>query len=172
MSSWVFFLRGVLAATLAFTAAWKIRHPAEFRAAFRRSLPRVYWGFDRPLSVLLPLGECLLALALVIPSPLGQPAALATLFVLLGFTVSVARIRDRGVGCGCWRSPQGDSYSPLAYVARNGILVVASILAALPFENTSWSLALLLVVAAVPVALVVLEIPSFSVLVRPPTPTP
>lgn len=125
-------LRGGLSLLLA-TAAWhKLRDVDAFRAAVEnyRLLPRV-WAV--PVAALLIAAECGLAVALWLPG-VGRAAALggAALLALYGTAMAITLRRGRrDVDCGCAGPAHRQSVRP-ALVARNGALVLAALLAALP----------------------------------------
>jgi hypothetical protein len=125
-------LRAGLSLLLA-TAAWhKLRDVGAFRAAVEnyRLLPPV-WAL--PFSALLVAAESGLAIALWLPR-VGGVAALGVAALLGVYATAMAITLHRGrrdVDCGCAGPAHRQSVRP-ALVARNGVLILAALLAALP----------------------------------------
>ena len=125
-------LRAGLSLLLA-TSAWhKLRDVGAFRAAVEnyRLLPPL-WVL--PFAAFLVAAECGLALGLWLPG-VGGVAALgaAALFALYAAAMAITLRRGRrDVDCGCAGPAHRQSVRP-ALVARNGVLIAAALLAALP----------------------------------------
>lgn len=115
------------------SAAWhKLRDVGAFRAALDdyRLLPSVWSG---PVAALLIAAECGLAVALWLPD-VGGAAALGSAVLLTLYAAAMAATLRRGrrdVDCGCAGTGRRQAVRP-ALVARNGVLVVAALLATLP----------------------------------------
>lgn len=125
-------LRAGLSLLLA-SAAWhKLRDVGAFRAAVEnyRLLPPV-WAL--PVAAFLVAAESGLALALVLPG-VGGAAALGAAALLALYATAMAVTLRRGrrdVDCGCAGPARRQSVRP-ALVARNGVLILAALCAALP----------------------------------------
>ncbi|MBX3024365.1 methylamine utilization protein MauE [bacterium] len=125
-------LRASLSLLLA-SAAWhKLRDVGAFRAAVEgyRLLPPVW---TVPFAAFAIAAECGLAVGLWLPG-VGGAAALggAALLGLYAAAMAIALRRGRrDVDCGCAGPARRQSVRP-ALVARNGVLIVAALLAALP----------------------------------------
>lgn len=125
-------LRAALSLLLGASAWHKLRDVGAFRAAVEnyRLLPPVW---TVPVAAVLIAAECGLAVALWLPG-VGDAAALgaAALLALYGAAMALAlRSGRRDVDCGCAGPARRQSVRP-ALVARNGALVLAALLAALP----------------------------------------
>ena len=128
-------LVGSLVLLFASAASHKLRDPAQFADVFagfglpaRLSRWRVYW--------LVPAGEVLLAITLLLP-PARAAAAAAAAAVLLGYAIVIAiNLRSgRGlVACGCGGA---DRQRPIAgwMVWRNVLLAAAAGLTMLPWND-------------------------------------
>ena len=119
----------VIAAVLALSALAKVRSPQPARDAFvSLRLPR--WLARSAAPVLLPWGELLLALAvLVLPGVSGTVATVAALLLMLVYLVLIVRALgfDEKVTCGCFGElGLGDVTGRTA--VRNALLVVAGAL--------------------------------------------
>ena len=125
-------LRGALSLLLGAAAWHKLRDVGAFRAAVEnyRLLPPVW---TVPVAAVLIAAESGLAVALCLPG-VGGAAALgsAALLALYGAAMAITLRRGRrDVDCGCAGPAHRQSVRP-ALVARNGVLVLAALLAALP----------------------------------------
>ena len=120
------------------SAAWhKLRDVGAFRAAVEnyRLLPRV-WAV--PFAAFLIAAESGLAIALWLPrvsavAALGGAALLGLYAMAMAITLRRGR---RDVDCGCAGPAHRQSVRP-ALVARNGVLIAAALLAALPASARS-----------------------------------
>ncbi|HSP97099.1 MAG TPA: MauE/DoxX family redox-associated membrane protein [Candidatus Dormibacteraeota bacterium] len=130
-------LRAALSLLLG-SAAWhKLRDVGAFRAAVEsyRLLPPV-WAV--PFAASLIAAESGLAIALWLPR-LGGGAALGCAALLGLYATAMAITLRRGrrdVDCGCAGPAHRQSVRP-ALVVRNGVLIIAALLAALPARARS-----------------------------------
>ena len=133
-------LRGALALLFVGAALHKLRDRAGFRAALAGYglLP----GGSLPAAAsLLAVAELAIAAGLLAPGG-GHRAALAAaglLALYAGAMLAALAAGRRGIDCGC-AGPAGPRPLGPALVARNGILVVASLAASLPVtpRTVSW----------------------------------
>jgi len=116
----------LLAAVLAWAALAKTATPAR-RAATSASFAAIGLRSPRGLSVLVPIAELTVAVALLFRPELG---ALAALVLLAGFTAVLVRVlnADLTTGCGCFGAVAGQAVGPRD-VARNGLLAGLAIVA-------------------------------------------
>jgi putative oxidoreductase len=94
--------RFALAAVFIGAAVPKLLAPGEFAAAIEnyRVLPQALVG---KVAMILPVGELVLAAALIV-GPMRRGAALLCTLLLVGFSVAMAQARMRGIdlSCGCF----------------------------------------------------------------------
>ena len=125
-------LRLGLALVFARAALHKLRDPQGFALSFAgyRLLPETWVG---PFARGVPLVECGVALALLLGSRIGVPAALALLGAYtLAIGLNLARGR-RDIDCGC-AGPAGGQPLSGALVLRNLGLILLALLSGLPAE--------------------------------------
>jgi hypothetical protein len=125
-------LRLSLAALFAAAAWHKWSDRTRFRATLEeyRLLPRPMLG---PVASAVPVVEALVSIALVVGSAAGPgPACASGLLVLYTLAIAVNLLRGRRwIDCGCLGSQGGRPLGP-GLVARNALLVGASLAATLP----------------------------------------
>jgi hypothetical protein len=125
-------LRAALSLLMA-SAAWhKLRDVGAFRTAVEnyRLLPPV-WAV--PFAAFAIAAECGIAMALWLPA-VGSIAALAAAALLALYAVAMMITLQRGrrdVDCGCAGPAHRQSVRP-ALVVRNGVLILAAVVASLP----------------------------------------
>lgn len=124
------FLRTFLALLFLLAAVPKLIHREEFFGVVRNFRLTPDW-LSRPLALLLPLVELVLAAALLV-QPVAHWAALATAALLIVFAVAMAINVMRGrtyIDCGCFRQGMKQPLSWLL-VLRNIGLAAAAVLTA------------------------------------------
>lgn len=125
-------LRVGLAALMAVAAIHKARDPAGFARTVRDY--RIVPGpLAAPAAATAWICEIVVAVALLLPGPVA-PAASACAALLLVYSAAIATNLARGrrhIDCGCLGPRARQSITP-ALLVRNGVLVAACILAALP----------------------------------------
>jgi len=159
--------RDVLAVAFGFTAAWKVTHRQEYAISFTRLRPSFIREFELPARAGLILAELtcavLLATAPAINGIMAESGPVLAIALLAVFTVTIARQRSVA-DCGCWSSPVTgpggpDVKGPL--LARNGILLCAALVAAVPVRaGISAGLLFSAAAFAVVIAPVILELPQ------------
>jgi hypothetical protein len=128
VASLAYMARGTVGAVLLLSAGWKIRHPEEFRAAFRVFAPSTLRPFEMAATVFLAATEAACALMALLPHVAGQLGALAAALLLLTMSLFFARTPGLSGGCGCWRSPERVTplYRKLVF-ARNSLLTLLAV---------------------------------------------
>jgi Methylamine utilisation protein MauE len=153
--------RAAVAGTFLFSAAWKLRHPGQFRVAFRAATPRRLHRLDRPAARLVPAVEAVVAVALLASWPAGPASSLAALLVLLVFTLALLRSADPRAGCGCWRST-GHRTGRGPYLVRNGLLIGLALAGVLVSTSPPLVAVPFGLVAGGVVAVILMELPGIS----------
>ncbi|GAA5147382.1 hypothetical protein GCM10025768_07340 [Microbacterium pseudoresistens] len=150
------FATGLVAFTFAWSGAAKLGHAPQTLAAM--SALRVPSWLRRPgVARLVPIGELLLALALLLPGPTRALAGVVAVAVLLVFTALLIGVLRRGddVDCGCFGALSRDSRVTPWSLVRNALLIVAALIVAvfgwavpaLPVQLAQLPLVLVLTVA-------------------------
>ena len=133
-----------LAAVLMLSGIAKLRDPESTQSVVRLlRLPRWLWG--RWFAVVLPVGELVLAVCLLIPwLPLFTVAAVATVLLCLSYWAVIARAMtfDPRPSCGCF-GRIGDQRVSARTLVRNTLLIATSVVAlALALDGGTTSTAL------------------------------
>jgi hypothetical protein len=112
----------LLAVVFALAAISKMRSRAEFVIVLRHLLPP--WC-AKPISILIPAGELLLA-ALLLSGVTLSGALIAVIVVLSVFTIVLFQMHRRGVkGCGCF-GESSEEQNVVGGVLRNVLLIGAA----------------------------------------------
>lgn len=127
----------VLAAVFGSAGISKLRAPLSFRSALRDVVPGL---LVRPVATLIPLGELLVAGALL-SGFVPREAGIASFLLLVLFSLALGRMWLVGatLNCGCF-GESSDASTPATGLIRNALLMIAgSILVVSPGPSPSWS---------------------------------
>ncbi len=112
----------LLASVFLLAAFSKIRDRDAFNRVLRQLVPR---SLVQPLSRVLPIGEMLLAAALL-SGIAPRPALSASIVLLATFTLVLAQMRRRGLkGCACFGETETNA-SPGTGIVRNLLLIIGA----------------------------------------------
>jgi hypothetical protein len=165
--------KDILAVAFILTAAWKVSHWTEYIVAFDRLRPAFIRGFRIPARIGLVLSELACA-GLLAAAPgmrgIAADAGPTLAIALLAMFTATILVRPSVPDCGCWSSPAagpGDQDISGSILARNGILLVICVAAAIPLRTApSAGITLSALAFATVVAPVILELPQLIAVVK------
>jgi hypothetical protein len=159
--------RSVVAVTFLLSAAWKLRHRADFDAVVAGANRRLRGHRAGAIGLLVAAAEISIGVTLIVIPASRIPAIFAVIF-LIAFSIFLSRADSLANGCGCWSPAQRRNANAEPYVIRNALLAILAIAGAVaPHFAGIGSEVLLAAVALLP-AWLVMEIPTVAALLRPP----
>lgn len=157
--------RAVLGVVFVCTGVWKLRNRAEYRTALAELAP---WPALRKVWLIILLSEIGCAMAVVLPGTLGRGGGLLALALLTAFTLSLLLAKEVA-DCGCWvesaLARDGKAHRS-TLLARNMILLALALPAALIAADVQTMPMLFGLMAGLPIALVLLDLPQFIAVVH------
>jgi len=157
----VYFARAVAGIALLLSAGWKIRHKSAFRASYQALVGGRVSHLDGLAIRTLPYAEIVCGSGLLLRSSVERLAAASSFFVVLSFTLLLARASDFRAGCGCWRTPvRGVLRGP--HLIRNACLLALSAVGTASVSNIPPASLLFCLGTGALFAVVIMEIPQVA----------
>lgn len=156
------FMRTLVALTFVLSASWKVVNRSQFKLVLASASGRLREPWISVLGPVVAFVELAIAVSLVAFPGYRAPSVAAAASLIL-FSIFLVRAESLANGCGCWRPTRTGRASPWHYLMRNLPLIALTICTAVVSARTvAAGSEVVLLLVAVPLAWLVMEVPTVA----------